>query len=212
MTKQFDLSYLPDSCGIYKIYDSESDKFYVGSAISIRKRIRNHIYSLERCIHHNPRLQALWNKDKNRFQFKVLELIKSREKLDILKIEQDWLDKSGVGTNPNCMNFLVIANSHFGVKRKPETIEKLRKANIGRKFCDDTKEKMRLAKIGKKLTEEHKKKIGRSGVLSPSSKLTESQAKEVKYTKIPLKILAEKFNMTISGLEKIRYGKSWKNL
>jgi group I intron endonuclease len=203
---------LPDVCGIYQISDSKSNKFYIGSAISIKKRIANHIYCLKRNIHHNPRLQALWNKDNNRLQFSVLEVIDSIEKNVILKIEQDWLNVSEVGKNPNCMNFLIIANSHQGVKRSPESIEKLRKANIGKKFSEQSKQKMRLAKLGKKLTEEHKKKIGRTGEKNSSSKLTKEQAYEVKYSKIPLKQLADKYKMSVSGLEKIRYGKSWKNL
>ena len=204
----------PNVCGIYQISDTQSDKFYIGSAVSIKKRIANHIYCLKRNIHHNPRLQALWNKDKNRLQFKVIEVIDNIEKNNILKIEQDWLDISQVGKNPDCMNFLVIANSHQGLKRSPETIEKLKKVNLGKKKTEQAKEKMRQAKLGKKLTEEHKAKIGTSvsGERNNLSKLTKEQAHEVKYSKTSLKQLSEKLNMSISGLEKIRYGKSWKNL
>ena len=201
---------LPNLCGIYRISDSESEKFYIGSAISIKKRIGNHIYNLKNNIHHNPRLQALWNKNKERFRFEVLEIIEIPEKSIILTTEQKHLNLAQVGKNPNCMNFLIIANSHQGIKRSPESIEKLRKANLGKKRTEEAKQKMRLAKLGKKLSEEHKKKIGRSGEKNNKTKITESQAKDIKYSGLPLKLMAQKYGMSLSGVEKIRYGTSWK--
>ena len=203
---------LPNLCGIYRISDSESEKFYIGSAISIKKRIANHVYCLKNNFHHNPRLQALWNKNKDRFQFEVLEIIDNNEKSIILATEQKHLDLAQVGKNPNCMNFLMVANSHQGIKRKPESIEKLRKANTGKKRSEETKQKMRLAKLGKKLSEEHKRKIGRTGEKNHKTKITELQAKEIKYSGLPLKLMAEKYEMSLGGVEKIRYGQSWKYL
>lgn len=50
------------------------------------------------------------------------------------------------------------------------------------------------------------------GQNSPSAKINEQQAKNVKYSKKPLKYFAEKYNMSISGLSKIRYGASWKHI
>jgi hypothetical protein len=50
------------------------------------------------------------------------------------------------------------------------------------------------------------------GQNSASAKLNEQQAKNVKYSKKPLAYFAEKYNMSISGLGKIRYGESWKHI
>ena len=53
----------------------------------------------------------------------------------------------------------------------------------------------------------------RSGESNPFSKLTESQAIEVlAYTDRPLKYFAEKFNVSISTISKIRTGKNWSYL
>jgi hypothetical protein len=45
-----------------------------------------------------------------------------------------------------------------------------------------------------------------------TSKLKEWQAKEVKYSSIPLKELSKKFNVSMGCVEKIRYSQSWKYL
>lgn len=50
------------------------------------------------------------------------------------------------------------------------------------------------------------------GQNSYSAKINEQQAKNVKYSKKPLAYFAEKYNMSISGLGKIRYGESWKHI
>jgi hypothetical protein len=50
------------------------------------------------------------------------------------------------------------------------------------------------------------------GQNSPTAKLNEQQAKNVKYSTKPLEYFAQKYNMSISGLSKIRYGVSWKHI
>lgn len=105
-------------------------------------------------------MQAIWNVDPNRFHFVCLEVLDGADKETILKTEQKHLDQSHVGENPLCMNILIVANSHLGVKRRPESVEKLRQVHIGRKASEETKAKQRAAKLGSKLSEEHKRKIG----------------------------------------------------
>lgn len=50
------------------------------------------------------------------------------------------------------------------------------------------------------------------GQNSASAKLNEQQAKNVKYSKKPLEYFAQKYNMSKSGLSKIRYGITWKHI
>jgi len=59
-----------------------------------------------------------------------------------------------------------------------------------------------------------KKKHGtwQGGENNPFSKLTEAQAKEAKYSRLPLKVLARKFNVSFGAISKIRYGDSWKHV
>lgn len=155
-----DYQSLPQDPGIYKLIDIESGKFYFGSSINVRRRIWQHVYRFKRGDHSNPIMQAIWNKNPKRFMCQVLNVLKGADKQMLLFAEQAVLDAYGVGTNPSCMNVLVKANSHLGVKRRPESIEKLRRVHIGRKTSEETKAKQRAAKLGKPLSEEHKKKIG----------------------------------------------------
>jgi hypothetical protein len=100
-------------------------------------------------------MQAIWNVNPDRLHFILLEELDGADKETILKAEQKHLDTSRVGDNPNCMNILLVANSHLGVKRRPESIEKLRRVHIGRKTSEETKAKQRAAKLGIKQTPEH---------------------------------------------------------
>jgi group I intron endonuclease len=141
---------IPNKAGIYRIDDCVSNKFYIGSSINIKRRVTQHIYRFKRGDHSNPIMQAIWNKDFKRLSFSVLEIINSEEKKDLLKAEQKYLNMANVGKNKLCMNILIVANSHLGVKRRKESIEKLRKVHIGRKTSEETKLKQRLAKLGTK--------------------------------------------------------------
>ena len=208
---------LPKSPGIYRIKDRDSEKFYVGSSINIKRRVTQHIYRLNKGSHPNPIMQAIWNKDPCRLYFECVKIVKNADKKTLLELEQKYLDKAGVGKNKNCMNVLLIANSHLGVKRSPESVEKLRKIHIGRKASEETKAKQRAAKLGGKLSEEHKKKIGNSargkkinrpkGILMPTlRKLTEDQVRELRNLKeagMSYSKLQEKYSLAIGTIQRI---------
>jgi hypothetical protein len=171
-------------------------------------------------------MQAIWNSDPDRFNFLCLETIEDATKENILKAEQKHLDQSHVGENPLCMNILLIANSHLGVKRRPESIEKLRQINLGRKANEETKTKQRAAKLGTKLSEEHKKKIGNAsrgkkinrpkGILMTSlRKLTDDQVRELRKLKASgtsysqLKVI---YKLGHGTLQKIVCGQSYRDV
>jgi group I intron endonuclease len=153
-----DYTKLPSSPGIYRINCRESGKFYIGSSINVKRRITQHIYRLKKGTHSNPILQAIWNTNEFRLLFECLEIIDSKDKNVILKVEQRYLDEAGVGINKKCMNILKIANSHLGIKRSEETKAKLLKVHLGRKASPETRLKQRLAKLGKKQSPEMVKK------------------------------------------------------
>jgi group I intron endonuclease len=165
MYKLNDQSVFPSSPGIYSITCGETGKFYIGSSVNIRERIGQHIYRLKKNTHSNPILQAIWNDDPLRLVFDCVEIVESKEKSMILQAEQRHLDKAGVGSNRMCMNVLITANSHLGLKRSEETKRKLREANLGRKASPETRLKQRLAKLGKKQSPEFiaKRTAGQKG-------------------------------------------------
>lgn len=48
--------------GIYAIEHTASGKRYVGSAQNLDRRLKKHIYHLNKGTHHSIKLQAAWNK------------------------------------------------------------------------------------------------------------------------------------------------------
>jgi isopropylmalate/homocitrate/citramalate synthase len=160
-------------------------------------------------------MQAIWNSDQTRLNFLCLETIECADKGLLLKAEQKHLDQSGVGKNPLCMNILLVANSHLGVKRRPESIEKLRKVHIGRKASEETKAKQRAAKLGVKQSPEHiAKRTGQQkgkscnrpkGVMMYAlRKLTNDQVSELRKLKIAGVTYANLKNMYGIGIGTIQ--------
>jgi group I intron endonuclease len=216
MYKLNDQSVFPNSPGIYSITCGETGKFYIGSSVNIRERIGQHIYRLKKNTHSNPILQAIWNDDPLRLVFDCVEMIESKEKSVILQAEQRHLDKAGVGSNRMCMNVLITANSHLGLKRSEETKRKLREANLGKKLSPEHIEKLRLAKIGKKQSPEHiRKRTGNQkgrkinrpkGIIRASQRaLSADQVRELRRLResgLSWCKLAEAFNMSSGAVKR----------
>jgi len=93
---------IPNSPGVYQIKCTSNSKIYIGSAVDLYNRCEQHRRSLRRGDHVNAHLQAAWNMyGEENFEFTVLEFT---QRSDLLRAEQDWLDKTqaytrGVGFN-----------------------------------------------------------------------------------------------------------------
>jgi len=162
--------------GIYKIINIINNKFYIGSAVSISKRFKKHIYELENKIHVNPHLQHAYNKDgKEVFELQILEEV---EKSNLLKREQFYLDQ----LNPE-YNVCRIAGSRLGHKFSAETCAKISQSLTGRKIPRKTRKKMSESRkgcqnaLGKHwhLSEETRKKMSESAKGKPKSERTKKR-------------------------------------
>jgi len=61
-------------CGVYKIQNSQTGDYYIGSSIDIHKRWIQHRNKLRRNYKDNPILQNAWNKyGEENFVFEILE-------------------------------------------------------------------------------------------------------------------------------------------
>ena len=146
--------------GIYQIKNIKNNKKYIGSAINIGRRWKDHKYRLNNNKHCNNYLQNSWNKHgRDAFEFKILEEVNDKNKL--IKKEQYFLDK----INPE-YNICYKAHSILGLKRSEKTKEKISKAqrgklnhNYGKKASKETRKKMSEAQKGRKITEETREKM-----------------------------------------------------
>lgn len=87
-------NFIPTTRGIYTITNVLDGKYYVGSSITVEKRLKQHKRSLLANKHHCKHLQRAWNKyGEQNFKFEiVLNLNYCTEEI-IRKIEQEILDR-----------------------------------------------------------------------------------------------------------------------
>jgi hypothetical protein len=123
------------------------------------------------------------------------------------------------------MNGYPTVNLTTSTKRKQSSVHRLvAEAFLGRcpdgmECChnngnpkDATLENLRWDTVSNNHSDKKNHGTWGGGQNSASAKLNEQQAKNVKYSKKPLSYFAEKYNMSIGGLSKIRYGESWKHI
>lgn len=128
--------------GIYEIRNVESGKFYVGSAVNLRKRWNRHLFLLERGRHDNIHLQRAWDIDgAESFTLSVLEYVPNAA--DLIQREQHWFALLGAMTNG--YNLAPVAGSRLGAKHSDETKRRISEACKGRKATDETRERMSAA-------------------------------------------------------------------
>lgn len=130
--------------GIYKIKNIINDNCYIGSSINIKNRTRIHKRYLLQNKHHSIILQRAYNKyKKENFVYEIIEIIDNKKEL--IKKEQYWIDK----IKP-IYNICKKANSSLGIKRRKETIEKLKISHLGNKHTKESKKKIGDSQRGNK--------------------------------------------------------------
>ena len=147
--------------GIYKITNRTNGRVYIGSAVNIKKRWQSHIFDLKRGKHANGYLQKSWKKHGcDSFLFEVLEYCQPS---DLISKEQHYLD--AIKGRESCYNIALVAGSRLGVKQSPETIKKMREANLGKKASEEARRNMKIAAKGRKkqmMTDEWKQNMSKA--------------------------------------------------
>jgi group I intron endonuclease len=151
--------------GIYKIINVVNNKFYVGSAVDLKRRKTRHFSELRTGKHNNRYLQAAWVKyGEQAFVFVVVEELS--DDADLLAAENVWL-KEHVGKD-YCYNLGVDATAPslgksgelsptWGRKRTPE--ELAAQSWKGRTHTEEAKQLIRQHWIGKPKSTEVRAKI-----------------------------------------------------
>ena len=153
--------------GIYKLINIVNNKFYVGSAVDLKRRKSRHFSELRKGKHNNRHLQAAWLKyGEAAFIFVVVESVSDTE--DLLAAENVWLHEH-VGKE-YCYNIGVDATAPmlgrggeksptWGYRHSGESIKKIGVASKARVQSEEEKTKRRLTMRGKPKSAEVRAKI-----------------------------------------------------
>ncbi len=228
----------PLNCGIYSITNTVTGKLYIGSASNFDERWRVHRAHLSSNTHHSKHLQSSWNKHgSDVFEFKKL-LVCSQSQLTMY--EQRIIDGYRAADREYGYNARPIAESMLGYKHTPDSIEKSRAANIGRKASPETRALLTRQRTGRKMpdwfpefTRAHKtgtkhsdatkavisaKGLGRPCSIQTREKKAKLTFEQVQYIKTRAASgatqgqLATEFSLSQSTISLIVAGKRWTNL
>ena len=159
------------NCGIYMIQNKVNNKMYIGQAVDIEDRWKNHVYELRGGYHHNKHLQNSWKRDgEENFEFTILLECGEAD----LNMYEEYYIFELMTYDPR-----VGYNKTYGgdsgrptdeAKRKMSEAKKGKPApNKGKQFSEEHKRKISESKKGKpapnkgkQLSEEAKRKISES--------------------------------------------------
>lgn len=156
--------------GIYKIINTVTDNFYIGSAVNLKRRKTRHFSELRNNAHNNKRLQAAWNKyGEEAFVFEVLEVV--AEKQNLYAAEDKWL-RGHVG-KAYCYNLGMAAISPmlglsgdksptWGYKHTEAAKAKIAAAGRGRVISEETRAKRSAKLKGRVISQEQRQQISRT--------------------------------------------------
>lgn len=164
--------------GIYQITNLQNGKCYVGSAVSFRKRWKEHLRQLTNGNHHSTVMQRAWDKyGEAAFEFKKL--------LVCAKADLIWFEQRAIDVLKPAYNICKIAGSVLGYrhtseakaaaaeratgnthrrgrKESPEYCEQAKRSRAMRKNCahsEETKAKIAAAHKGRTISEERKEHL-----------------------------------------------------
>lgn len=143
---------LPESLntGIYEIRNAQNGRRYIGSAVNVSKRWREHLRQLDDGNHHNRFMQRCWNKGGGRNVF-VFSVILVCRPADLITYEQIAIDslRPQYNANPKAASMLGFRHSDE-TKRKLSASAKRTKNFTGRRHSEETKRLISEKKKGVK--------------------------------------------------------------
>jgi group I intron endonuclease len=122
---------IPDRSGIYLIRNRHSRKVYVGSALNIRKRLREHQRTLLAGNHKNRHLQAACAKSGiESFRAEIVAFVEPSE-ATLLAAEILWMERLDCRNNESSYNICPVAGTRRGAVASPETCARIGRAKRG---------------------------------------------------------------------------------
>lgn len=123
-------------CGVYKIINSITGDFYIGSSNNIDSRVYQHRYELSKNKHGNQHFQRAWKKyGEQAFVFKTILLCDPENKL--------YYEQVCIDTLKPAYNIAKNARAPMqGVTMSKETRKKLSIAHRGKIMSEESRKKM----------------------------------------------------------------------
>jgi group I intron endonuclease len=172
--------------GIYKIMNSTTGEFYIGSSVNTTRRMGVHKSQLRGNYHNNQHLQRSWNKyGETSFEFSVVELCSSSAD-ELINREQHYID-----TFHPTFNILSVAYSFSGYHHTEDARRRIGNAHKGNKYAlgnrDTDERKLERIKMlrGRKQTDGAKKKISE---FQKSRVHTEEEKRKISKTRTGYKL------------------------
>lgn len=133
--------------GVYKIYCSGNQKFYIGSSVHIKRRWASHRWMLERGTHHCDRLQRCWVKyGPSSFTFSIIEEINICDGVPLFEAEDRHMKLAGdVLLNTGS----TAAAAMLGMTHTADARKKISATHRGKVNSPETRRRMSLAQKGK---------------------------------------------------------------
>lgn len=89
-----DLEQYKNVWGIYCIINTANNKRYIGSAVNLQERIKQHYTELSKGVHFNAHLQRSWEKyGEESFKLEILETVINIEYQTLLQIEDNYINQ-----------------------------------------------------------------------------------------------------------------------
>ncbi len=199
--------------GVYQIRNIYTDDLYIGST-AVRgfiKRFGDHRSKLDDQSHENQILQRVWNKyGENVFQFKILFYCDPENCL--------WYEQITMDHYQPKYNINPTAGSRLGAKLSQESKDKIRDANLGKKYSDEVNAKKGYSRIK---SIEERQKISDSlkkhyiSMQKRTAKLSICDVQEIKkliQKGWRNKELAQRFHVKPHTISAIRHQKTWRNI
>lgn len=197
-----DITTAPKCSGIYQITHIASGRNYVGSAVNLNKRLKEHVRQLNEGCHHSKFMQRVFKKHgADSLSFKILLFC---DKKNLIFFEQRAIDTikpefNSVPTAGSMLGYKHTAESRrkmsesrakdfspfTGKNHTEETKRKIsqnRKGKGGTGWTDERRRKISEAHKGRVITEEQRRKISETltGTSTGRSNLNEEQVRQVR--------------------------------
>lgn len=165
--------------------------FYVGATKNLKHRASCHKSNKKRNLYNKIALLGFNNID--------FDIVDSCKDSDQEIIETYWIDQFR-SWGFTLDNKVPGGNAFKWVHKIPGHQSKASKSRVNTKHTDTTKEKIRLSRIGK------------VGEKAGNTKLTEHQAKIIKYSNDRNKDLADQFGVTAAAISNIKRCVAWRHI